>query len=93
MSDKRIPLVAFISKLFKKAFITENTGKRTHRVTLTNNTYLICFYRACAIRLHRDARQGSWCASLIRLARVGTKQHTAEVGYFWLISTLHPRTS
>lgn len=53
----------------------------------------MCFCGTCAIRLQRDVSIGSWCASLIRLARVGTKQHTAEVGYFWLISTLHPHTS
>lgn len=62
-------------------------------ISRTKGTYVICFYRACAIRLYRDVSIGSWCASLIRLARVGTKQHTAEVGYFWLISTLHPHTS
>lgn len=56
-------------------------------------TYLICFYRACAVRLHGDVCIGSRCASLIRLARDGMKRHTAEVGYFWLISTLHPHTS
>lgn len=67
--------------------------KTRHFESTKSKGHFICFYGAFATRLHRDASRGSWCAFLIRLACVGTKQHTAEVGYFWLISTLHPHTS
>lgn len=74
-------------------FSLKNTLNTTHQTLAEKGTRWICFYRACAIRLHRDVSIGSWCAFLIRLVRIGTRQHTAEVGYFWLISTLHPHTS
>lgn len=71
-------------------FVARKWARRVHP---TKATHLSCSGRACAIRLQRDVSTGSWCACLIRLVCVGTKRHTAEVGYFWLISTLHPHTS
>lgn len=89
IADKHIKNRRFFKVLF---FPKQNTWNRNH-IPETKETYVIGFYRACALQLHRDVSIDSWCASLIRLERVGTKQHTAEVGYFWLISTLHPHTS
>lgn len=93
VADKMITSVCLISFFFFFFIVNNFSFSKWNTPNSTKETYLICFYRAFAIRLQSDVSVGSWFASLIRLARVGTKQHTAEVGYFWLISTLHPHTS